>query len=326
MNVLVVGGAGYIGSCMLKALARAGHQSVTLDNLTTGHREAVRWGRFIEGDMSDAALLAKVFQEGRFDAVMHFAAASLVGESVADPAKYYSNNVAATLVLLDAMRRNGVDRMVFSSTAAIFGEPAQALIDESHPQQPLNPYGWSKLFVERILRDCDAAYGLRSVSLRYFNAAGADAEGEAGELHEPETHLLPLVLQAASGRRPAISIYGTGYPTPDGTCVRDYVHVDDLCSAHLLALQQLAGGGATAAYNLGNGNGYSVREIVETARRVTGRDFQVNELPPRPGDPARLVADASLARSELGWSPKRSALETIISDAWKWECAQGVPA
>lgn len=324
MPILVIGGAGYIGSHMVKQLARAGHSVVVLDNLTTGFPELARHGELVVGDLADSVLLGRLFTEHRFDGVMHFAAASLVGESMADPGKYYRNNVANTVNLLEAMVRHGVKHFIFSSTAATFGEPEYVPIDEAHPQRPINPYGASKLMVERILRDYHAAHGLNSVSLRYFNACGADPEGELGECHDPETHLIPLVLQAASGRREAITVFGRDYATEDGTCIRDYIHVDDLCSAHALALDALVQGHkkGALAYNLGNGQGYSVQQVVEVARRVVAEDgcqLKVEEGCRRPGDPAVLVADAALAKRELGWEPRYTDLETIIRHAWAWE-------
>ncbi|MDQ7747027.1 UDP-glucose 4-epimerase GalE [Hydrogenophaga pseudoflava] len=320
MNILVVGGAGYIGSHMVKQLALTGCQVTTLDNLVGGFRDAVLHGAFVEGDIADRALLDRLLQAGRFDAVMHFASHIQVGESVQDPAKYYGNNVVNTLNLLEAMRHAGVMRFIFSSTAAIFGEPQTERIAEDHPKQPINPYGRSKLMVEQALEDYDRAYGLRSVCLRYFNAAGADPEGQLGERHEPETHLIPLVLQAASGRRPHISVFGQDYDTPDGTCIRDYVHITDLCEAHWLALQSLLHGEGSQAYNLGNGHGFSVNQVIEAARRVTGRDIEVRYAPRRPGDPARLVADSTQAQRRLDWRPRYAALDTLVEHAWRWEC------
>ena len=322
MNILVVGGAGYIGSHMVKLLGRRGCHVTTLDDLSSGHRDTVLAGDFIQGDMADAALLRNVFATRPYDAVMHFASFIEVGESVREPAKYYRNNVANTLTLLAAMREAGVDRFIFSSTAAIFGTPQYAPIDERHPRAPINPYGRTKNMVEDVLVDYERAYGLRSVCLRYFNAAGADPDGELGERHDPESHLIPLALQAASGRRPGLSIYGTDYDTPDGTCIRDYVHVSDLCDAHWLALESLRDGAASQAYNLGNGNGFSVLEVIETAKKVTGVNFPVKPEARRAGDPPRLVADSSAIKSTLGWSPRYADLETIVSHAWAFERAR----
>jgi len=319
MKVLVVGGAGYIGSHMVKMLSKAGHDVTTLDNLSNGYKDAVKYGVFVQGDIADADLLDKLFSKNEFDGVMHFASYIQVGESVEKPSMYYRNNVTNTQVLLDAMVEHGVKRFIFSSTAATFGEPDYTPIDEAHPQKPINPYGHSKLMVEQILSDFDIAYGLKSVSLRYFNAAGADPEGELGERHMPETHLIPLVLQAASGRRDFISVFGTDYDTPDGTCVRDYIHINDLCSAHLLALEYLLTGGETKVYNMGNGQGYSIKELLDMAREVTGVDFVVKFDERRAGDPAKLVADSALLQKELGWKPEFADLETILQHAWEWE-------
>jgi UDP-glucose 4-epimerase len=319
LNVLVVGGAGYIGSHMVKRLGQLGCGVTTLDNLSSGHRDAVLCGEFVHGDLADKALLAGLLQPGRFDAVMHFASFIQVGESVQLPAKYYENNVVNTLHLLDAMRAAGVQRFIFSSTAATFGEPQYAPIDERHPQVPINPYGRSKLMMEQVLEDYDRAYGLKSGCLRYFNAAGADPEGELGERHDPETHLIPLVLQAALGRRADIAVFGRDYDTPDGTCIRDYIHIADLCEAHWLALQSLVQGQGSQRYNLGNGNGFSVQEVIDAARRVTGRPITVRDAPRREGDPARLVADATLARQRLGWTPRFADLDTMVAHAWGWE-------
>ncbi len=320
-KVLVVGGAGYIGSHMVKMLGRQGCSVTTLDDLSSGHRDAVLCGEFVQGDMGDRAVLDAVFSRG-FDAVMHFASFIQVGESVQQPAKYYQNNVVNTLTLLEAMRAHGVNRFIFSSTAATFGEPQYSPIDEQHSQQPINPYGRTKLMVEQVLADYEKAYGLRSVCLRYFNAAGADPEGQLGERHEPETHLIPLVLQAVSGRRANIRVFGLDYDTPDGTCVRDYIHIEDLCSAHWLALQSLMGGAGSQAYNLGNGQGFSVQEVIDTAQQVTGRSIAVVNGPRRAGDPARLVADSTLIREKLGWQPRYADLATIVSHAWAWETRQ----
>ncbi|ANJ68406.1 UDP-glucose 4-epimerase GalE [Halothiobacillus diazotrophicus] len=320
MNVLVVGGAGYIGAHMVKWLARAGHAVTTLDNLSTGHADAVRYGKRVIGDMADTALLDQVFTAERFDAVMHFAAFSLVAESIADPAIYYRNNVSHTINLLDAMRRHDVRQFIFSSSASTYGEPLQDLISEDHPQNPINPYGRSKWMVEQLLDDYASAYGLQSVCLRYFNAAGADPEGELGERHEPETHLIPLVLEAAAGQRAAITVFGTDYPTPDGSCIRDYIHVQDLCDAHLKALLWMQETGRSGRFNLGNGTGFSVLSVIEAARAVTGKPIPIVISDRRPGDPARLVADARLARSILGWVPAYPDLDRIIADAWRWTC------
>lgn len=317
-RVLVVGGAGYIGSHMVKLLGQQSCRVTTLDDLSSGHRDAVLTGEFVEGNCGDRAEMDAVLSRG-FDAVMHFASFIQVGESVLHPDKYYQNNFVNTLTLLDAMRAHGVKRFIFSSTAATFGEPQYTPIDEAHPQQPINPYGRTKLMVEQLLADYDKAYGMKSVCLRYFNAAGADPDGQLGERHDPETHLIPLVLQAASGRRPHISVFGRDYDTPDGTCIRDYIHIQDLCSAHWLALQSLVNGADSQAYNLGNGNGFSVQEVIDTAEQVTGRKIPVMDAERREGDPARLVADSTLARKKLGWQPQYADLATIIEHAWKWE-------
>jgi len=319
MKVLVVGGAGYIGSHMVKMLAKAGHDVVTLDNLSNGYRDAVKYGEFVEGDIADSLLLDQLFKKYAFDGVMHFASYIQVGESVEKPSMYYRNNVCNTQTLLDAMLEHGIRSFIFSSTAATFGEPEYTPIDEAHLQKPINPYGHSKLMVEQILQDYDQAYGLRSVSLRYFNAAGADPEGELGERHIPETHLIPLVLQAASGRRDSITVFGTDYDTEDGTCVRDYIHINDLCSAHLLGLEHLVAGGDSRAYNMGNGQGYSIKQVIDVAKQVTGNDFTVQTGERRSGDPARLVADSTLLQKELEWKPEYTDLESIIRHAWEWE-------
>ena len=317
-KILVVGGAGYIGSHMVKMLGRQGCSVTTLDDLSSGHRDAVLHGEWVQGTLADRALLDQLLSQG-FDAVMHFASFIQVGESVQHPAKYYQNNVVNTLNLLEAMRAHGVLRLVFSSTAATFGEPLYSPIDERHPQAPINPYGRTKWMIEQVLGDYDKAYGMKSVCLRYFNAAGADPEGQLGERHEPETHLIPLVLQAASGRRDHISVFGRDYDTPDGTCIRDYIHIEDLCAAHALAVQSLMRGEGSQAYNLGNGTGFSVQEVIDTAERVTGRAISIVNAPRRMGDPARLVADASLARTRLGWKPQYPDLATIVEHAWRWE-------
>jgi UDP-glucose 4-epimerase len=314
MKFLVVGGAGYIGSHMVKHLLAEGHEVVVADLAPT--RPKIKW---VELDIADAPALDALFAEYTFDAVFHFASFIQVGESVSEPGRYYQNNVAATLVLLQAMVRAGVRRLIFSSTAAVYGDPQYVPIDEQHPKAPINPYGCSKWMVEQVLQDFDRAYGLRSVCLRYFNAAGADPEGECGERHEPETHLIPLILQAASGRRPAITVFGRDYDTPDGTCIRDYIHVADLASAHALAVDYLIAGGASTAFNLGNGLGFSVQQVIDTVRDVTGREVRVEDAPRRAGDPPRLVADAGKARQLLGWQPVYGSLEAIVRHAWNWE-------
>ncbi|MGQ9806511.1 MAG: UDP-glucose 4-epimerase GalE [Chlorobiales bacterium] len=318
MKVLVTGGAGYIGAHAVRELKKAGYEVVVFDNLIYGHRELAQGARLIIGELENVALLREVFAEHQFDAVMHFAAFAYVGESVENPAKYYRNNVVATLNLLDVMREAKVNRVIFSSTCATYGEPKDIPIAESHPQNPINPYGASKLMVERILQDYSTAYGLKYVALRYFNAAGADESGEIGEDHNPETHLIPLVLDAALGRRKHITIYGTDYNTPDGTCIRDYIHVTDLANAHVLGLKYLEKGGASDVFNLGNGNGFSVREVIETAGRITGRKIPFVESARRSGDPAKLIGSAEKAKRVLGWKPKFNQLETIIATAWKW--------
>lgn len=326
MAILVTGGAGYIGSVMVDQLAGRGEQVVVLDNVLRGHRGAVNESvPFHRGSVGDGELVRRICREHGVDACIHFAALAYVGESVTEPKLYFDNNTVQGLALLDALLAEGVRRFVFSSTCATYGEPVRVPIDEAHPQSPVNPYGWSKLFMEKILSSYDRAYGLRFVALRYFNAAGATPL--RGEHHEPETHLIPNVLAAAAGKLPYVSVFGGDYPTPDGTCVRDYIHVTDLCSAHTLALEYLRGGGASDFINLGNGHGYSVMEVIETARRVTGRDIEVRMEPARPGDPARLVADASKARAVLGWQRQYPELEAIIRTAWEWHQAhpEGYP-
>lgn len=319
LTVLVVGGAGYIGSHMVWLLGQRGVRVITLDDLSSGHADAVLSGDFIRGDMADRPLLDRIFTQYRVDAVMHFASFIQVGESVQQPARYYHNNLTNTLALLDAMRDHGVSRFIFSSTAAVFGEPDYVPIDEAHPQRPINPYGRTKWMVEQALADYDRAYGLKSVALRYFNAAGAHPDGLLGERHAPETHLIPLVLQVASGRRTAIQLFGQDYDTPDGTCIRDYIHIMDLADAHGLALMRLMNGGPSGVFNLGNGDGYSVQQVIDVAREVTGQPIAVQHGPRRAGDPASLVADATRARTELGWKPQYPALSTLVAHAWAWE-------
>ena len=319
MSVLVTGGAGYIGSHMVKRLLERGRRVLVIDDLSTGHRDAVGSAPFVECDIGDAERVAPLLAQHGVDSVMHFAASCLVAESVADPARYYANNVARTLGLLRAMRSAGVARLVQSSTCAVYGAPSALPLDESHPTEPVNHYGASKLMVERILDDLHAAEGLRSVSLRYFNAAGADPGGGLGERHDPETHLIPLALQAASGRRPALSVFCTDFPTRDGTCERDYVHVADLCDAHLLALEWLEAGGGREKLNLGTGAGATVLEIIEAVKRESGAALRVERAARRAGDPAALVASAARAGRVLGWKPKCSDLATIIRHAWRWE-------
>ncbi|HBF35772.1 MAG TPA: UDP-glucose 4-epimerase GalE [Firmicutes bacterium] len=318
MKVLVAGGAGYIGSHVTLELSRRGHQPVVLDNLVKGHPEAVLAGKFIQGDVGDKALVQKIIHEEKIEAAVHLCAYSLVGESVGEPAKYFHNNIGNGLLFLDALRENGVKKFVFSSSAAVFGEPEQIPIPEDHPKNPTNPYGFSKLTFEGILKAYDQAYGLKYISLRYFNAAGADPEAPIGEDHQPESHLIPIVLQAALGIRSHIEIFGTDYPTPDGTCVRDYIHVNDLAQAHILALEALDKGASSTIYNLGNGQGYSNRQVIETAKAVTGQPITVKEGPRRAGDPAELVASSKRIREDLGWQPQYAQLEKIIETAWRW--------
>jgi UDP-arabinose 4-epimerase len=317
-QILVTGGAGYIGSHAAKALARAGYEPVTYDNLGRGHRAAVRWGPLVVGDLADRALLADTMRRHKVAAVMHFAAFAYVGESVSEPALYFRNNVANSLNLLEAMEETGVRHIVFSSTCATYGLPEKMPIAEDAPQRPVNPYGESKLMIERMLHWLGGARGLRHAALRYFNAAGADPEGEIGEDHDPETHLIPLVLAAALGKRAAIDIFGTDYPTPDGTAIRDYIHVQDLADAHVLALGHLLKGGNSVALNLGTGAGHSVRAVIDAAERVTGRSIPRREAARRAGDPPTLVADARRAKAALGWTPKLSGLDDIIASAWAW--------
>ncbi|WP_337175707.1 UDP-glucose 4-epimerase GalE [Paludisphaera sp.] len=322
MNVLVSGGAGYVGSHAARMLSNAGHEVWVYDNLVFGHRGAVAPGRLIEGDLLDKDRLVGVLREKRIDAVMHFAAFAYVGESVTDPAKYYRNNIVGTLSLMEAMLAADVKRIVFSSTCATYGEPESVPIRETQPQAPINPYGYTKLVIERALSDFAHAYGWGYAALRYFNAAGASADGDLGEDHDPETHLIPLVLQVALGQREHITIFGDKLPTPDGTCIRDYIHVDDLASAHISALEKL-GPGVEFRCNLGTGRGTSVKEVIEACREVTGHPIPAVVAGPRAGDPPALVADASLARRELGWVPRFTSIRPIVESAWKWH--QGHP-
>ncbi|MBW4446386.1 MAG: UDP-glucose 4-epimerase GalE [Spirirestis rafaelensis WJT71-NPBG6] len=319
--ILVTGGAGYIGSHTVLALLQAGYEVIILDNLVYGHRdlvEKVLQVELIEGDTGDRPLLDKLFSTRNIAAVMHFSAYAYVGESVTDPAKYYRNNVVGTLTLLEAMLAASIKKFVFSSTCATYGVPEIVPIPEDHPQNPINPYGATKLMVERILSDFHTAYDFKSVRFRYFNAAGADPNGRLGEDHNPETHLIPLVLQTALGKREFISIFGTDYPTPDGTCIRDYIHVNDLADAHVLGLKYLLDGGDSEVFNLGNGNGFSVREVIETAKLVTGREIPIKECDRRPGDPPSLIGSGEKARKILNWQPQYSSLKDILVHSWQW--------
>jgi UDP-glucose 4-epimerase len=319
-SVLVCGGAGYIGSHMTRLLAENGYDVTVFDNLKTGHREAARWGRLVEGDLADPQALAALFSSKRFEAVFHFAALIAVGESVAEPAAYYRNNVVGTLNLLDAVRAAGVEKFVFSSTAAVYGDPIRDLIDEEHPLNSLNPYGRSKRMIEQVLADYARAYGLKSVCFRYFNAAGAHPDGQLGEAHDPETHLIPNVLRAVRGEIPALNIFGQDYQTPDGTCVRDYVHILDLCAAHLAALGWMDKTPGASIFNLGNGAGFSILDVMKTASAVTGKDVPHAFGPRRAGDAGILVADSRRARELLGWKPAFADLAQIVETAWRWQC------
>ena len=318
MAVLVCGGAGYIGSHINKQLHKEGYETVVLDNLVYGHREAVKWGTFEQGDLKNTEDIERVFKKYPIEAVFHFAAFAYVGESVAEPEKYYYNNVANTLNLLKVMKKYDCKKIIFSSTCATYGEPETIPITEDLLQNPINPYGMSKLMVEKILKDYNRAYGMQFAVLRYFNAAGADPEGELGESHQPETHLIPLVLDAASGKRADIKIFGTDYDTPDGSCVRDYIHVYDLATAHLAALHYLENGGAGDFFNLGNEKGTSVLEVVEAVRKVTGKEFQAVLTDRRQGDPAKLVGSSKKAKEILGWEPVYENIEDIVKHAWNW--------
>jgi UDP-glucose 4-epimerase len=322
MTILITGGAGYIGSHVLKQLRADGAACVVLDNLSRGHRELVRDAELVVGDVADAALVDRVITDYQVSGVIHFAAYSSVGESVADPLLYYANNVAATVSLLRTMVARGVKMLVFSSTCATYGVPEAIPLTEDHPQNPINPYGATKLMVERVIQDAGLAHGLRFVVFRYFNAAGADPAGAIGEWHEPETHLIPLALEVAAGRREAVEIFGTDYPTADGTCVRDYIHVLDLAQAHILGLRYLQEGGVSDVFNLGNGSGFSVRDVIDTVARVSGRPVKTKIGPRRAGDPPTLVGSAEKAARVLGWAPKFDSLESIVDTAWTWHAAQ----
>jgi UDP-glucose 4-epimerase len=322
ITVLVTGGAGYIGSHVVKDLGEKGFQVIILDNLSTGYRDSVLAGELIEGDLADTALLNQVFEQHRPAAVMHFAAFIEVGESVRDPIKYYRNNTANAINLLSAMERHGVDNFIFSSTAAVYGIPDIVPISEIQPVRPINPYGQAKAFVEKVLNDVSGTGRIRYVSLRYFNAAGADPGGRIGERHIPESHLIPLTLKAAKDKRRSITMFGTDYPTPDGTCIRDYIHVTDLADAHLRALDHLLQKGGSKSFNCGYGHGYSVREVIDAARRVTAVDIRVETAARRPGDPPALVADSTALRRTLGWTPRHDDLDYIVRTAWEWERKQ----
>jgi UDP-arabinose 4-epimerase len=324
-RILVTGGAGYIGSHACKALAKAGYEPIAYDNLGRGHRDAVRWGPLVKGELADRELLVATMRRYETAAVMHFAAFAYVGESVEKPELYFRNNVANSLSLFEATIEAGVKHIVFSSTCATYGLPEIMPIRETTPQAPVNPYGESKLMIESVLRWTAPAHGLKYVALRYFNAAGADPDGEIGENHEPETHLIPLILFTALGRRKSIDIFGTDYPTPDGTAIRDYIHVQDLAEAHVLALDHLRGGGESIALNLGTGDGHSVRETIAAAERITGRSIACREVGRRAGDPPMLIADATLARETLGWIPRLSALDDILATAWAWHLRHHAP-
>ncbi len=318
MRVLVTGGAGYIGSHVVLALLQAGHEPVILDNLTKGHEEAVLGGRFIQADLTEGGVLQQIMERERIEAVIDMAADSLVGESMEHPGRYFRNNIYGGMVLLEAMKACGVKYLVFSSTAAVYGEPETVPIPEEHPTRPTNPYGFTKLTMEGMMSWYERAHGLCYGSLRYFNAAGSEPGGRIGEDHRPETHLVPIVLQAALGIRPAVRLFGNDYPTPDGTCIRDYIHVMDLADAHVLTLQALVETGRSRIYNLGNGRGYSNREVIAAAEKVTGRRIPVEEAPRRPGDPAVLVASSEKIANELGWQPRYAKLEEIVATAWQW--------
>lgn len=316
--ILVVGGAGYIGSHVNKLLTEKGFETVVFDSLIYGHKEFAQWGTFVQGDLADKSQIDRVFENFNIEAVMHFAAFIEAGESVVNPRKYYRNNVVCALNLLESMIEHDVKKFVFSSTCATYGMPLEIPLTETHPQNPINPYGMTKLFVEKMLHDFDPAYGLKYAALRYFNAAGADPSSVIGEWHNPETHLIPLVLDAAMGKRDSIKIFGTDYDTPDGTCVRDYIHVNDLAAAHVLALEYLRGGGGSDAFNLGNGAGFSVKEIIKVAEKVTGKPITAIETERRPGDPDTLIGTAEKAKRVLGWEQQFASIDDIIGTAWNW--------
>ncbi|MBF0226002.1 MAG: UDP-glucose 4-epimerase GalE [Desulfobacterales bacterium] len=321
MNILVVGGAGYIGSHMCKYLSKHNFKPIVLDNLCCGHKESVKWGPFIEGSIEDSTLVDNIFSNYKISAVMHFAAFCYVGESVTEPLKYYQNNVSATINLLESMMKHNILNFIFSSSCATYGEPKKLPIEETEEQNPINPYGKTKLMVEHILKDFEKAYGMKHFCLRYFNAAGADPDGMLGEDHRPETHLIPIAIQAALGRRELVNIYGNNYETKDGTCVRDYIHVEDLAQAHLLALKKILEGEPSGHYNLGNGDGFSVKEIIDIVSKTSGKKIKTIISEKRPGDPAVLVGSNKKAISDLGWNPQYTDIKKIIETAWKWHQA-----
>lgn len=318
--ILIAGGAGYIGSHANKYFSLKGEETLVVDNLVYGHIEFVKWGKFCQGDLADREFLRQVFEQNKIDAVMHFSAYAYVGESVKDPGKYYVNNVSNTINLLETMKEFGVKNFIFSSTCATYGNPTEIPITEKHPQNPVNPYGRTKLIIEQVLSDYASAYGMKYVNLRYFNAAGADPDGEIGEWHNPETHLIPLAIEAAIGKRPSITVFGTDYPTKDGTCIRDYIHVNDLAAAHWLALDYLLNGGASDSFNLGNGNGFSVKEIISVVEKVSGKKIRVVEGARRDGDPPVLIGSSAKISSKLGWKPSLGDINTIVETAYKYRC------
>ncbi|MEW6585064.1 MAG: UDP-glucose 4-epimerase GalE [Nitrospirota bacterium] len=322
--IFIAGGAGYIGSHVNKLLSVGGHKTIVFDNLVYGHREFAKWGEFVLGDLAHKDQVRLCFEKYPINAVMHFSAFAYVGESVVEPAKYYLNNVVNTLNLLDVMREFNVRRFIFSSTCATYGIPDVLPISEDHPQKPINPYGKSKLMIEEILKDYDSAYGIKYVNLRYFNAAGADPDAEIGELHDPETHLIPLIIYAALGKNRDIRIFGTDYPTRDGTCIRDYIHVTDLADVHVKALEYLESTEKSDSFNLGNGVGYSVREVIDSVRGVSRRDFAIIEADRRPGDPAVLISSSQKAVDTLGWMPRYAEIDTIVETAWRWHARTAI--